>query len=201
MGTLWRSRTPLIGVGLLLSAFFTYLAVKDVDWDVFWEGLRTSHYVWLLSALAVFAVSLWVRATRWPLLFQPKTRPPIGPNNTRHDRLAAVTLVLAARPLRQKLLHLGFSVSVSSWSRGGGAYGTKISTASTSHERSHRTICVRGPPASSILCPCSMPAASFTSCPRSFLAPSGTPAAGINSSARSRSTSSFGWSSGVALFT
>jgi glycosyltransferase 2 family protein len=79
MRTFWRSRPLLIGVGLLLSAFFTYLAVRDVDWEVFWDGLRTSEYVWLVPALVVLAVSLLVRAVRWQLLFQPETRPPIGP--------------------------------------------------------------------------------------------------------------------------
>ena len=53
--------------------------MKDVDWDIFWEALRTSDYVWLVPALVVLAVSLWVRAVRWQLLFQPETRPPIGP--------------------------------------------------------------------------------------------------------------------------
>jgi uncharacterized protein (TIRG00374 family) len=79
MSKLGRSRVPLISAGLLLSVFFTYLAVRDVDWDVFWEGLRTSEYVWLLPALGLGAISVWVRAIRWQLLFQPKTRPPIGP--------------------------------------------------------------------------------------------------------------------------
>jgi uncharacterized protein (TIRG00374 family) len=76
---LWRSHLPLIAAGLLLSALFTYLAVRDVDWDVFWEGLRTSDYVWLVPAVVVLGVSLWVRAIRWQLLFKPETRPPIGP--------------------------------------------------------------------------------------------------------------------------
>jgi uncharacterized protein (TIRG00374 family) len=65
--------------GVLLSAFFTYLAVKNVDWQIFWEGLRTSDYYWLVPALAVLAASLCIRAMRWQLLFQPATRPPIGP--------------------------------------------------------------------------------------------------------------------------
>jgi hypothetical protein len=35
MWRLRRSRVPLIAAGFLLSVSFTYLAVKDVDWDVF----------------------------------------------------------------------------------------------------------------------------------------------------------------------
>jgi uncharacterized protein (TIRG00374 family) len=78
MATFRRSRIPLLAAGLLLSAFFTYLAVRDVDWDVFWEGLRTSDYWWLAPALLVLGVSVWVRAVRWALLFQPQSRPPVG---------------------------------------------------------------------------------------------------------------------------
>jgi uncharacterized protein (TIRG00374 family) len=77
MDTLQRARTPLVLVGFLLSALFTYVAVRDVDWDVFWEGLRTSDYWWLVPALALLALSIWVRALRWRLLFQPISRPPI----------------------------------------------------------------------------------------------------------------------------
>jgi glycosyltransferase 2 family protein len=78
MNTLRRSRVPLLLAGLLLSVFFTYLSVKDVDWDIFWDGLRTSDYWWLVPALAVLAVSVWVRAVRWRLLFQPASRPPVA---------------------------------------------------------------------------------------------------------------------------
>jgi glycosyltransferase 2 family protein len=78
MRTLRRSHGLLIVAGLLLSAFFTYLAVRDVDWHRSSEGLRTSDYAWLVPALGVLAVSLWVRAVRWQLLFRPETRPPIG---------------------------------------------------------------------------------------------------------------------------
>jgi glycosyltransferase 2 family protein len=78
MKTLRRSRVPLLVAGLLLSVFFTYLAVKDVDWDVFWDGLRTSDYWWLAPAFVVLAVSVWVRAVRWRSLFLPARRPPVA---------------------------------------------------------------------------------------------------------------------------
>jgi uncharacterized protein (TIRG00374 family) len=78
MGKLRRSRTLLLVLALLLSAFFTYLAVRDVDWDVFWSGLRGSNYWWLVPAFVVLALSVWVRAVRWRLLFLPGARPPVG---------------------------------------------------------------------------------------------------------------------------
>jgi uncharacterized protein (TIRG00374 family) len=78
MSMLRRSRVPLLLAGLILSVFFTYLAVRDVDWDIFWDGLRTSDYWWLGPALVVLAVSVWVRAVRWRLLFQSESRPPVA---------------------------------------------------------------------------------------------------------------------------
>ena len=71
-------RSVLAIVGLAVSAFFAYLAVRDVDFDLFWRGLRESELVWLVPALAVLAVAVLIRAVRWRLLFPPATRPPLG---------------------------------------------------------------------------------------------------------------------------
>jgi uncharacterized protein (TIRG00374 family) len=78
MSTLRRSRVPLLLAGLLLSVFFTYLAFRDVDWGIFWDGLRTSDYGWLVPALVALALSTWVRAVRWRLLFRVDSRPPVA---------------------------------------------------------------------------------------------------------------------------
>jgi len=78
MSKLRRSKSLLLAVGLLLSLVFTYLAVEDVDWEVFWDGLRASDYGWLVPAFAVLAASVWIRAVRWRLLFQPEKRPPVA---------------------------------------------------------------------------------------------------------------------------
>jgi glycosyltransferase 2 family protein len=74
---LGRYRLPLLLIGLLLSFLFTYLAVRDVDWSIFWDALSHSDYAWLIPALVLLAVGVWVRALRWALLFRPRTRPPI----------------------------------------------------------------------------------------------------------------------------
>jgi glycosyltransferase 2 family protein len=62
--------------GLLVSAAFAYLAVRDVDFSEVWEGLRTSNYWWLLPALGLLAVTVYVKAIRWRYLFAHATRPP-----------------------------------------------------------------------------------------------------------------------------
>lgn len=67
-----------IAGGLAVSAVFTYLAVRDVDWGRFWDGLSASNYWWLVPAAATLAVGVLVRAERWRLLFPPGSRPPYG---------------------------------------------------------------------------------------------------------------------------
>lgn len=65
-------------MGLAASALFLWLAARDVDVDVVWEALRDSQYVWLIPALALLALAVALRALRWQLLFDPRTRPPFG---------------------------------------------------------------------------------------------------------------------------
>ena len=73
-----RLRLALALVGVAVSAFFTYLAVRNVDLDLFWAGLKGSHYWWLPPSLAVLAATVVVRAWRWRLLFPHATRPPLA---------------------------------------------------------------------------------------------------------------------------
>ena len=73
-----RSRTLHSGLswaGLLVSAVFAYLAVRDVRFGDVWQGLRTSNYWWLVPAVLMLAVTVYVRALRWRYLFARETRP------------------------------------------------------------------------------------------------------------------------------
>ena len=63
-------------MGLLVSAGFTYLAVRGVDFALVGESLRDSNYWWLAPALGALTVGIAVRALRWQLLFRRETRPP-----------------------------------------------------------------------------------------------------------------------------
>jgi glycosyltransferase 2 family protein len=67
----------LIFVGLAVSVFFTYLAVRDVDLELFWDALQESNLWWLVPALALVAVATVIRAWRWQFLFYEHTRPPL----------------------------------------------------------------------------------------------------------------------------
>lgn len=67
----------LVVVGLLVTAGFTYLAVRNANLPDVWHALRESRKVWLVPAAAVLAAAVFVRAARWWLLFTPDSRPPL----------------------------------------------------------------------------------------------------------------------------
>lgn len=72
-------RSSLFWIGLLVTGLFAYLAVRDVHFEEAWQALKSSNYWWLVPSLAVLAVFILVRAVRWRCLFQPRTRPALGP--------------------------------------------------------------------------------------------------------------------------
>jgi uncharacterized protein (TIRG00374 family) len=72
-------RSGLFWIGLLVTAFFTYIAFRDVRLTEAWHALKSSNYWWLLPALAVMALFLVIRAIRWRCLFAPANRPQLRP--------------------------------------------------------------------------------------------------------------------------
>jgi uncharacterized protein (TIRG00374 family) len=71
-----RLRTLVVIAGLAGSLLFTYLAVRDVDFDVFADALAESSYWWILPSLAALGASVAIRVMRWRFLFPEVTRPP-----------------------------------------------------------------------------------------------------------------------------
>ena len=70
------ARSLLLWLGLFVSAGFTYLAVRGVDFAEVRAALAESNYWWLAPALGSLAIGIAVRALRWQLLFRRETRPP-----------------------------------------------------------------------------------------------------------------------------
>jgi glycosyltransferase 2 family protein len=64
--------------GLLVSAVFGYLAIRDVDFDATWRALRACNYWWLIPSFGVLAAWFLLRVIRWRILFVPQRRPPFG---------------------------------------------------------------------------------------------------------------------------
>jgi uncharacterized protein (TIRG00374 family) len=73
------SGAALSWAGLGISALFAYLAVRHVDFQNVWHGLRASNYWWLLPAFAMLDVAVLVKAERWRYMFSRETRPETQP--------------------------------------------------------------------------------------------------------------------------
>ena len=71
-------RRLAFATGIAVSTAFAYLAVRDVDFHLFWTTLQDGRYWILLPALGVLAVGLFVRALRWRVLFVKEHRPPLS---------------------------------------------------------------------------------------------------------------------------
>jgi uncharacterized protein (TIRG00374 family) len=65
--------------GILLSGLFVWLALRGVDFGQVGRALREASYWPLAPALVLLAASNVLRALRWQALFDPESRPPLGP--------------------------------------------------------------------------------------------------------------------------
>lgn len=70
-----RVRTLL---GVLLSSVALFLALGGVDWHALGILLRQVHLGWLLMAVAVQMLTVWVNAVRWRRLFWPHYCPRVA---------------------------------------------------------------------------------------------------------------------------
>jgi len=58
-------------VGILISLFFLWLALRGLKLDEFWQSVRSANYWWILPGVAVYFIGVWVRAWRWHYLLGP----------------------------------------------------------------------------------------------------------------------------------
>jgi uncharacterized protein (TIRG00374 family) len=73
-----RRRLVIHLTTVVVTVFFSYVALSGIKLGRVWDALRTSDYLWLLPALAAFALSTAARALRWRSLFAHDRRPPRG---------------------------------------------------------------------------------------------------------------------------
>jgi uncharacterized protein (TIRG00374 family) len=52
-------------LGVVVSAFFLWLALRGLDLQGFWEALRGADYVWLVPSVLVYFGAVWARTWRW----------------------------------------------------------------------------------------------------------------------------------------
>ena len=74
-----RSKNALkLGVGLLISGFFLYLAFGRIDSTQLLNSFLRVNYWLLIPAIFVQFISHWLRALRWRYFLKPIKRVPVG---------------------------------------------------------------------------------------------------------------------------
>ncbi len=58
-------------VGLAVSAFFLYIALRGLHLDEVWSAISNARLFWLLPGILVYFVAVLVRAWRWQFLLRP----------------------------------------------------------------------------------------------------------------------------------
>jgi glycosyltransferase 2 family protein len=82
-----------VAASLLLSAFFLWLAARDISWAEVSVAFRDARLVWVIPMVLTSAVSLGFRALRWGVLVRP-----IAPASAR-SLFAATSIGFAANML------------------------------------------------------------------------------------------------------
>jgi len=70
-----RKRIQFV-ISLLITAFFLYLAFRNVWLGKLWEELRQVQFGWLVPFFAITLVSMYLRAVRWKYLLEPVLQAP-----------------------------------------------------------------------------------------------------------------------------
>ena len=65
----------LVVAGIVVSAFFMYIAVRGAHPEQTLDALRATNYLMLVPALALLAAAFFIRAIRWHSLFTPERKP------------------------------------------------------------------------------------------------------------------------------
>ena len=58
-------------LGVLISAFFLWIALRGLNLASVWEVLQIADYWWVLPGVGVYFVGVWARTWRWHYLLRP----------------------------------------------------------------------------------------------------------------------------------
>lgn len=58
-------------LGILISVVFIWLAFRKIDYNELWIGLTKADYIYLLPAILINIVQIYLRALRWGYLIEP----------------------------------------------------------------------------------------------------------------------------------
>ncbi len=66
MGKRWQ-----FWLGVLISASFLYLVLKDMKLNEVWLALKTARYGWIGPGVVVYFFAVWARTWRWHYMLRP----------------------------------------------------------------------------------------------------------------------------------
>jgi glycosyltransferase 2 family protein len=67
----WISKYWKLMAGLVISGVFVYAAASKLEWEAFFQAIRTANYWWVIPGVAIYMLGLWVRSWRWHYLLRP----------------------------------------------------------------------------------------------------------------------------------
>jgi len=65
-------------LGLVISAFFLYVALQKLNLQEIWNVIKAADFWWLIPSIAVYFIGVWARAWRWRYLLRPIKDIPTG---------------------------------------------------------------------------------------------------------------------------
>lgn len=58
-------------LGVFISILFIWLALRGLKLNEFWGTVQKAKFIWLVPAIGVYFISVWIRAWRWHYLLKP----------------------------------------------------------------------------------------------------------------------------------
>ncbi|HFE67572.1 MAG TPA: flippase-like domain-containing protein, partial [Chloroflexi bacterium] len=64
-------------LGLLVSAFFMWLALRGLKLGDVWSSMRSANYIWIIPGILVYFLAVWARTWRWDYMLRPFKQIPL----------------------------------------------------------------------------------------------------------------------------
>jgi len=58
-------------LGLLVSTFFIWLALRGLKLGDVWGSMRSANYIWIIPGILVYFLAVWARTWRWDYMLRP----------------------------------------------------------------------------------------------------------------------------------
>lgn len=60
-----------IWIGVIISIICVYIALRGLHVDEFWQVVQSVNYWWILPAVGVYTIAVWIRTWRWRAMLRP----------------------------------------------------------------------------------------------------------------------------------